>query len=270
MPGKNFATGGKTPGLGRRKALGNITNTERKAGDTAPATKPRRALGDITNATPVQSSQSKAKHAETNLQKPALPQSYAKQVNLPAERHMLPAHLTEKYNLLLREQLGVYGMWTFLSMNVRFICPGGIKEPGRALCRGWRGAHGRQDLARDEQGAAAEGRCRHQEACGCLHVSALQDAILPAQQQQAQAGTHCGQASPCASPTFPTSHSPKFPGCAPLPDASPDKLHVLLCCRIVLKPVAEHPNRGHPDGYQRAVVASDCEVAAQTLMTCPR
>ncbi|EIE27394.1 hypothetical protein COCSUDRAFT_55407 [Coccomyxa subellipsoidea C-169] len=82
MPGKTFATGGKTPGLGRRKALGNITNTERKAGDTAPATKPRRALGDITNATPVQSSQSKAKHAETNLQKSALPQSYAKQVAL--------------------------------------------------------------------------------------------------------------------------------------------------------------------------------------------
>lgn len=104
MPGKTFATGGKTPGLGRRKALGNITNTERKAGDTAPATKPRRALGDITNATPVQSSQSKAKHAETNPQKSALPQSYAKQVNLAAERHMLPAHLTEKVKLLLREQ----------------------------------------------------------------------------------------------------------------------------------------------------------------------
>ncbi len=82
MTGKSFVTGGKTPGLGRRKALGNITNTERKPVDTAPALKPRRALGDITNATPVQPSHAKPKQSEANVKKPALPLAHAKEVSL--------------------------------------------------------------------------------------------------------------------------------------------------------------------------------------------
>jgi hypothetical protein len=53
LPSKGYAAAGKTPGLGQRKALGNITNTERKARNTASGLKPRRALGDITNATPL-------------------------------------------------------------------------------------------------------------------------------------------------------------------------------------------------------------------------
>ncbi|KAK9907676.1 hypothetical protein WJX75_007993 [Coccomyxa subellipsoidea] len=80
--GKSFAAGGKTPGLGRRKALGNITNTDRKPGDNAQALKSRRALGDITNATPVQPSQSKPKSVEAKLHNPALPQTHARQVAL--------------------------------------------------------------------------------------------------------------------------------------------------------------------------------------------
>lgn len=52
--GKSFGAGGKTPGLAQRKALGNITNTERKGlSAAAPGLKPRKALGDITNATPL-------------------------------------------------------------------------------------------------------------------------------------------------------------------------------------------------------------------------
>ncbi|BDA47937.1 hypothetical protein COCOBI_11-1940 [Coccomyxa sp. Obi] len=82
MPGKSFVTGGKTPGLGRRKALGNITNTERKPVDTAPALKPRKALGDITNATPVQPSHANTKKSDANVKKPALPLAHAKEVAL--------------------------------------------------------------------------------------------------------------------------------------------------------------------------------------------
>ena len=92
-------------------------------------------------------------------------------------------------------------------------CPGGLEEPGRTLCRGRCGAHGRQELARDEQGARAEGRCRHRETCGCPHFNALQDAVLPAQQEQAQT-TRPGQASPAPSTAFTTPHSLQLLGCA--------------------------------------------------------
>jgi hypothetical protein len=88
-PGKSFAAGGKTPGLGRRKALGNITNTDRKPGDNAQALKSRRALGDITNATPVQPSQSKPKSVEAKLHNPALPQTHARQVSPSSQSSVL-------------------------------------------------------------------------------------------------------------------------------------------------------------------------------------
>ncbi len=89
MPGKSFVAGGKTPGLGRRKALGNITNTERKPVDTAPALKPRRALGDITNATPVQPSHTKPKQSEANAKKAILPLAHAKEVSLSSSSTVL-------------------------------------------------------------------------------------------------------------------------------------------------------------------------------------
>jgi len=80
MPGKVFAAGGNTPGLCRRKALGNITNTEWNAADTVFPLRPRRALGDITNATPVQPSHAKPKQPRADVQKPVLPQALARQV----------------------------------------------------------------------------------------------------------------------------------------------------------------------------------------------
>lgn len=80
LPGKTFAAGGNTPGLCRRKALGNITNTERNAADTVFPLKPRRALGDITNATPVQPSHAKPKHPRADVEKPVLLQALARQV----------------------------------------------------------------------------------------------------------------------------------------------------------------------------------------------